>query len=290
MLVECKHCHETVEIAQAAGQWVDCPKCQVAFMVPPAAPAERDPLDRLPIAAAAAQAVRPPVLASPFISPGPRARAAQLALAAKVVVACLCVWSSWLRLDFLHEVQQAQATGPMKDQKVAAESIQRGQDNDRREETVGMVHLATIVASLILFLMWKYRAYKNLDSLNYYGARFSLGGAIGWYFCPVVNLWKPFQAMQDLWDGSAPPRSVGPAGGVLVALWWVSWVLDGIISNSAAGLTDRSTDTDDLIRTTKSEMAGLAVGIVSTALTIAVVASVTRRQQQRRQALQSQTC
>ncbi len=51
---------------------------------------------------------------------------------------------------------------------------------------------------------------------------FSPAGAVAWYFCPILNLWKPFQAMQDVWWGSQPPTSDDrpPRGSALVLLWW----------------------------------------------------------------------
>lgn len=243
MLVECKHCHEKVEIAQSApGQWVDCPKCRAAFMIPtpppiPGAPdAPRpgnDSLFELTVAADDMPPVRPPVPKRPFISPGPRARAALALLVVEALVACVSLWSSSLKLDFLYEFRQAQAAGVVDGENAPADLVQHGQENEQRETIVGILHLAAIVASMVLFFMWEYRAYGNLDSLGYPSARFSPGGSVGWYFCPVVNLWKPFQAMQDLWHGSGPTGATGPAAGgaPFVALWWGLWLLDGFISN-----------------------------------------------------------
>ncbi|MEI7836142.1 MAG: hypothetical protein WCK05_06995, partial [Planctomycetota bacterium] len=68
----------------------------------------------------------------------------------------------------------------------------------------------------------------------------------------------------------------------------LSWTT--VISNIVIRATGGAVEMDGLLWGTKIEMAGLVVGIVSTALTIAVVSSVTRRQQQHRQAQQSQAC
>jgi len=81
---------------------------------------------------------------------------------------------------------------------------------------------AAIVVA-VSFLYWKYAAYRNLPSLCATKTRFSPAGAVAWYFCPIAQLWKPYQAMVDIWKGSDPDvfaEGSESQGSSFVALWW----------------------------------------------------------------------
>jgi hypothetical protein len=91
---------------------------------------------------------------------------------------------------------------------------------------VGLLMLAT----LILFLNWFYRARKNAD-LTTWRQRWSPGWAIGSWFLPPVFLWFPYQIMADIWRAGLPPeRRQGPANAALPGLWWASWTLAWVTS------------------------------------------------------------
>ena len=34
---------------------------------------------------------------------------------------------------------------------------------------------------------------------------FTPGWSVGWFFVPIMNPWKPFQAMREIWQASAEP-------------------------------------------------------------------------------------
>ena len=58
--------------------------------------------------------------------------------------------------------------------------------------------------------------------------------ALGWYFVPVFNLWKPQDAMQELWQASEHPRN--PAArhhAELVFTWWFLWVFVGFAQGAS---------------------------------------------------------
>lgn len=53
----------------------------------------------------------------------------------------------------------------------------------------------------------------------------SPGWAVGWYFIPIANFWKPFVAMRDLVHASTQ-RGGLPA--FLLPTWWTLWVVSNI--------------------------------------------------------------
>lgn len=81
------------------------------------------------------------------------------------------------------------------------------------------------LASVIPYLMWKYRAAVNARILNPSAVRISPGMAVGSYFIPLAQLVIPCQAMAGI-----ARASTGSIAGV--ALWWtghVGAILAGVV-------------------------------------------------------------
>ncbi len=124
---------------------------------------------------------------------------------------------------------------------------------------IGVVLLGTVVA----FLIWLNRAAHNARVL-YPGAFFSItpGWAVTWWFVPIAFLYKPYRAVQELWDAARP------GGAALVGVWWCAFVMRAILSrftmNAAAG--------------SGFEVAYAAVNAVAAVLCIAVVRAISAAQ------------
>jgi len=69
---------------------------------------------------------------------------------------------------------------------------------------IALIHIPIFIASIVVFLIWEYRSFNNLSALEARNLEFSPGWAIGWWFVPFANLFKPFQAMRELWAESDP--------------------------------------------------------------------------------------
>jgi len=93
--------------------------------------------------------------------------------------------------------------------------------------------LICLLVAIVTGLCWVYYTYRNLYAFGYQPLRFTPGSAVGWHFCPIVNLWKIPQAMSDMWIGSDPSNR-GQASPV-IALWICAYILNGIL----ARLSDR---------------------------------------------------
>jgi hypothetical protein len=105
---------------------------------------------------------------------------------------------------------------------------------------LGMLGLAVSAVSIftwVIFLVWMHLAAKNVRALGQQGLEYTPGWCVGWWFIPVMSLWKPFDAMREIWKAS-DPDSVGPgatkpwrASAVPAALklWWGVYVLNGFL-------------------------------------------------------------
>ena len=78
--------------------------------------------------------------------------------------------------------------------------------SDIREGALGIVQILFYISIVIVFSRWIIRAHKNLPALGADGMSITPGWAVGYFFIPFANLWKPFEAMRELWNVSGDPR------------------------------------------------------------------------------------
>lgn len=77
-----------------------------------------------------------------------------------------------------------------------------GQSNDSREQIIELFQLALYLFTVVIFGRWIVRANKNVRAFGADGLRITPGWAVGYFFVPIINLWRPYQAMKDLWRAS----------------------------------------------------------------------------------------
>jgi heme/copper-type cytochrome/quinol oxidase subunit 3 len=132
--------------------------------------------------------------------------------------------------------------------------------NDNRQATLGLVQLALVVAGAVVFIRWMYAAYWNLDVVAPAERRYAAGWAIGSWFVPIMNLFRPKQMINDIWRaGGRDPKDAQP--GWLLLAWWTLWLLSSFVVNFAArGYVNA--DTADQIRT------GTILYFISDAMTV----------------------
>ena len=82
--------------------------------------------------------------------------------------------------------------------------------------------------------MWTHRANRNARALGATHLQFTPGWAVGWFFIPIANLWKPRQVMREIWHASHDPRG-GPdeTTPALVSNWWTLWLVTNILGQLA---------------------------------------------------------
>ena len=99
--------------------------------------------------------------------------------------------------------------------------------------------LLAFVSTAVVFLMWNHRVSRNLQSLGAYGQRFSPAWAVGWWFIPIMFLFRPYQVVAEIERGSEPstPRywKDGPVT-PLMPWWWMLWLASLVTGAIASGL------------------------------------------------------
>jgi hypothetical protein len=140
--------------------------------------------------------------------------------------------------------------------------------NDNRQQAIGLAQFALFILTGIVFLVWIHRANRNARALGAQGMQFTPGWSVGWYFVPVMSLWKPFQAMREIWQASAQPgnwQSVQTPP--LVGWWWALYLISQILGQIAYRLSDKIDNVDDAVMastiTTLSNLSGIALDVLA---------------------------
>lgn len=100
-------------------------------------------------------------------------------------------------------------------------SALESEPNNQTQRIAILFFPVTFIVSGILILKWIYRANYNAHQLGAKEMRFTPGGSIGWYFMPILSLWKPYQAMKEIWKASHVPDDLHRAKvSLILPLWW----------------------------------------------------------------------
>ncbi len=108
---------------------------------------------------------------------------------------------------------------------------------------VSFGYIAAYLVCCIVSGMWIYRVTFNARAVAPAGSGPSPGWGVGWFFVPILSLWKPYQSMKRVWELTGPGEpGAGPPG--YVAWWWALWVLANILGNISSRINMRADDVD----------------------------------------------
>lgn len=146
--------------------------------------------------------------------------------------------------------------------------------NDTREQFIAIIYMITYIVSAVTFIQWFRRAYYNLHlRVNHLSA--TEGWAAGSWFTPVLNLYRPYQIMKEIYEetSSLLTQYRLNRGEVLstgmVGLWWTFWIINNLIGQVAFRLP--SDTVDELMAGTVAGMVGNVAGIPLALLAIKVI-------------------
>jgi hypothetical protein len=161
--------------------------------------------------------------------------------------------------------------------------------SDELTRSADLVRFGVFLAAAIAFLAWFSRAYRNLARLGVPGLRYTHAWAVGAWFVPIVNLFRPKQVANDIWRATDPQlRSEGWHGRDVspwLHWWWAFWVAGGVFGNQAAFAQIQAKTVSEQLRASSFAIVADILFALGAALAIAVVSVVTVRQEARAQAL-----
>lgn len=147
---------------------------------------------------------------------------------------------------------------------------------------LGLIYLAytaTFIAAVVVVAMWIHRAHANLRDGGVDGLEFSPGWAVGWYFIPFANLFKPFQAMRELWTAShGETDQFGAQAPSEVKAWWAAWIIGNILSSVSTRILLMGEGASTVTVGSAVGAAGTAIIVLAAVLLTKVIAGVTQAQ------------
>jgi len=198
-----------------------------------------------------------------------RAQQTQWLLQLGVVVAAVGLWSSWQQLQLIQDLARG---ANIPDAVVEA--------SDARQQLIGFVQLGLGLVSAVVFLMWTSAITKRLTQLGVMNMRYAPRWSVWGFIIPVVNLFRPYQVMSELWKASEvvpgpdDPWAKKPTP-LIVGVWFAILILDTIVGRLASS---RTFDTIEQV----TQIAWLtvlfdALGVVTALLALRLVAEIDGR-------------
>ncbi len=190
-----------------------------------------------------------------------------------VAIAALSIWSGYLEhqmlIDFKNGVYTSE-TAAMVD----------AEASDSRQAIVGIIYMLVFFPTLICFLKWVYRANSNVRKLGAVGLKFTPGWSVGWFFVPIVNLWKPYQAMKEIFKASKNPADwTGQMTPSILGWWWGFWIISGYLSQVSFRMSLRAEGIDELLTANVLTLISDAFDIPSALIAILMVGKLLQEMQ-----------
>lgn len=203
------------------------------------------------------------------------AKSTQILFFVCAVLAALMIWSTWRELELLKSATGGQGISD------AAAAV-----NDSRQAFIGLVYFVLSVSGFVVLLRWISRANRNARALGASDMRFTPGWSVGWFFVPIMNLFRPYQVVRELLNVSG---RLAEQGGVRyevslpIGLWWMLWILSGLVDQMSLRMTLRAADIQDLIYADWVSIIGSLVGIPALLLAVTIVSEIQGLQMARAQ-------
>jgi len=115
-------------------------------------------------------------------------------------------------------------------------------------DTTGIPILLLFLLTIPLFGVWIVRANKNVRALGARELSMSPGWALGYFFVPILNLWKPKTAMDQLWFASHNPSTWNgnqKENSQVVNKWWGLWLASLALSNIETNYLNKAVTVED---------------------------------------------
>ncbi|MBN1589021.1 MAG: DUF4328 domain-containing protein [Pirellulales bacterium] len=162
-----------------------------------------------------------------YESAGTRAGWARGFLTAELVLAVANIVFLVWEIDFARRI----AVGQFTNEDVAAEGTML-----LLLHFMGMI---VSIGSVVAFLMWFHRVHRNLPSLGARMLQFTPAWAVGYWFIPIMNLFRPYQVMREIWQASDPALLQSPfstrvatrVSSAVVGWWWALFLVMGWLGN-----------------------------------------------------------
>lgn len=159
-------------------------------------------------------------------------------------------------------------------------TVDEGHANDARQRALWLASVGVFIVTGVVFLKWISRAGVNSRGFGVTDMEHSPGWAVGSYFVPILSLFRPYQAMKEIWQVSHDPvnwRQV-PASWVM-ACWWTLWLLAGLLGQISFRIANSADTIEGLKVSTIVSIISNAEGIALALVAIKLVRTIAGNQE-----------
>jgi len=182
-----------------------------------------------------------------------------------IVAELAYAWDAYSLRSYLDAIDAGTLTGPELD--AEAERV------EQQGTVIGLGFGAIAFVTMIFSAVWIYRASWNARQLRPLEGRITPGWAVGWFFVPIMSLWKPYQAMKQTWEAS---HDAGVPG--FVPAWWGLWVVTSLTSNAGFQMSMKAEYTDDFRMVSTIDLISAPLNILCAVLFIRLINAITAAQ------------
>jgi hypothetical protein len=139
--------------------------------------------------------------------------------------------------------------------------------------SAGAVKMVSMLLGIVAFCLWTYRVAVNARAFG--AADVSPGWSVGAYFVPLANGIAPLLSLRRIWLASSRDRWVPR----FVYAWWFAWLVAGPFVQMTDARADFTISPTGSVAFMKLAAFASAIDLLAIGLMLAVVWTLTRRQQ-----------
>lgn len=202
-----------------------------------------------------------------------RTKMAIIMICAVLTIEIFMLISDYMQYNLLVDVQNGGF--------VAQETAE---NNDLRQQILGITYLAVFIASIVTFINWFRRAFFNLEQrMDGRNLKFTNQEAgISW-FIPIVSLFKPYQIMREMFRKTeiymgAQIQGYIPQTTPSLGWWWAFWTINSIFGNILFSTARKAETIDELLDYTTMSMVSAFIAIPLALLAILVIQNYSEKE------------
>lgn len=149
---------------------------------------------------------------------------------------------------------------------------------DNIMELIGTSHGFLIIITAIVFAIWINRSCKNAWLLDPPRMSITPGWSVGYYFIPIINLWKPYVSMKEIRSSSY--GSDHALRGIM-PIWWTLWIISGILGQLVFRMYLTSDTDESYLMASKLAFISVPVDVILNYIAIILITGITAAQKRR---------
>ncbi|MBL8156364.1 MAG: DUF4328 domain-containing protein [Anaerolineae bacterium] len=175
---------------------------------------------------------------------------------------------------------------------ISTNSLRLAQESDQRIASISTVLFVLNLLTVIPFLMWFNRSYRNLLAFGATGLRYGQSPNWAWisFFIPLLNIIRPFQTAQEMWTHTQSTLSSQmPDRDSIVLRWWASYMAMNLLGQITVRAWRDFESFDDIFNANGLSLASDIAVIIASVLAIVFLRRLTERQEMKYQEMTKAT-